>query len=319
MAYPITLESKLWSDPRFSQLQILLGSRRLAIGEVVDAWLLAQQCALDGLDLIPDELWLRGSFSDALFKSGLAERVEGGVYLSGARERNEWIRRRQTQRSAAGRKSAEARRERLGTAQPGALQTSNDSERLRTARSGENLGKTSPKEETSRVLAPERTSNDSERPVRDLPNDTEQSLLSNLYSKNTHTHTDLSRKKTERITLEDMGELLRVWQETLDHFRIPKQARLEEISIAKLLQRVGFEAARTVLIGQRYEQEYPNFKPSEGASVSRILTAYQDPRRRQIFDNLMTLGAKRTAPQAARGNREAIEASLKAWQEENKA
>jgi hypothetical protein len=111
----INIEESIFKDQRFIKLCIELGSLDLALGCLVRAWALAQKWYLTPDKKIPHEEWKKQSLPDQLISTGLAEVVDGKIWLKGADEQFAWLK----QRSEAGRRNIEKFNERPLTADDG--------------------------------------------------------------------------------------------------------------------------------------------------------------------------------------------------------
>lgn len=119
----INIEGSLFADIRFQALSRNLGSSRLAIGTVTEAFFMAQKYWVDDGSLIPESVWKIADF-ECLIDVHLAERRDSGIYLCGSEKQFDWL----LQKSAAGKKSAESRKTKYGTSKPLLHeQTTNDS------------------------------------------------------------------------------------------------------------------------------------------------------------------------------------------------
>ena len=87
----INIEHSIFNDIRFSNLIIKMGDRRLAIGHLVDAWILAQKAVGSGTVFIPIDDWNMQQISDLVLEVGLAEITQDGVYVKGTKEYFKWI------------------------------------------------------------------------------------------------------------------------------------------------------------------------------------------------------------------------------------
>ena len=110
----ININDKLWADPRFDALKIMVGNEFVAIGLVVKAFRMAQEFWSDGEKLIPLETWKIYPF-DSLEKSGLAEVTEAGVYVKGSKENFDWLLKKRAAARVGGLKSVQVRQEKYGT------------------------------------------------------------------------------------------------------------------------------------------------------------------------------------------------------------
>ena len=110
----ININDKLWSDPRFDALKILVGNEFVAIGIVVKAFRMAQEYWSNGQQLIPVETWDLYPFS-YLEKAGLADRTDSGIYVKGSQDNFEWLSKKRAAARAGGLKSVQVRQEKYGT------------------------------------------------------------------------------------------------------------------------------------------------------------------------------------------------------------
>lgn len=103
----INIEESLHKDKRFEKLMFKLGSKRMALGALVEAYILAQQFYLTSVNarLIPLDVWSEQEIAPEILECGLAEIRENGVYVCGADEQFAWL----IQKSEAGKKSGASR------------------------------------------------------------------------------------------------------------------------------------------------------------------------------------------------------------------
>lgn len=90
----LNIETKLWADPRFQTLMILVGDRQKAKGMVVELWTLAQEHWFPNREVIPEQTFTTLGL-EPVIDAGLAERREGGVYARGSEEHFGWLFERQ--------------------------------------------------------------------------------------------------------------------------------------------------------------------------------------------------------------------------------
>ncbi len=110
----ININDKLWSDPRFDALKIMVGNEFVAIGIVVKAFRMAQEFWSDGEKLIPAETWDLYPFS-YLEKAGLADRTDSGIYVKGSQDNFDWLSKKRAAGKAGGLKSVQSRQNKYGT------------------------------------------------------------------------------------------------------------------------------------------------------------------------------------------------------------
>lgn len=111
----INIEDSFFSDPRFRLLAKKLGDETKAIGFCVQAWFLAQRYWTKGEQLVPEKIF-RDFGLEHLFEVDLAELRTDGVYVRGSSCQFSWL--LSEKRASAGRRSAEVRKAKFGSAQP---------------------------------------------------------------------------------------------------------------------------------------------------------------------------------------------------------
>lgn len=114
----INIEDCWWTDPRRSALGRALGGEEIADGVAVRAWRLGQEFWKKGRMLVPLELFQTLHGYEALLKVGLADVRESFVYVRGSSAYLDWVAERTKNAREAGKKSAQSRKEKLGSAQP---------------------------------------------------------------------------------------------------------------------------------------------------------------------------------------------------------
>lgn len=115
----LTIEECWWTDPRRSALIRLLGSEEQADYVAIRAWRLAQEFWKHDRKLVPKSLFDMLPGSKELLQVGLADYPQDGfIYVRGSSAYLDWVREKREQAKEAGKKSAEARKQKNGTAQP---------------------------------------------------------------------------------------------------------------------------------------------------------------------------------------------------------
>jgi hypothetical protein len=132
----INIEDCWWTDPRRSALSRLVGETR-ADGIAVRAWRLGQDFWKHGRGLIPKELFDCLDGAAELIQSGLAEVRASFVYVRGSSAYLDWVAEKREQAKVAGKKSAEVRRKKRGSAQPNPRTTSERSSNERRTKSND--------------------------------------------------------------------------------------------------------------------------------------------------------------------------------------
>lgn len=107
----INIEDTLFKEKSFEKLLIKLGSKRAALGALVEAFILAQKWYKSTASdrLIPQEEWDREEIAKELVEVGYAEIREKGVYLRGSEDQFGWLIQRQEAGAKGGAKKAENR------------------------------------------------------------------------------------------------------------------------------------------------------------------------------------------------------------------
>lgn len=114
----LNFEDSIWIDSRFIRLCILLQDEEKALGAVGFAWRTAQRFWCPERRPIPAEVFGRLASAAFLLEVGLARETPEGVYMAGSEEHFKWYFDGLEQRREAGRKSAEIRKNKYGTAVP---------------------------------------------------------------------------------------------------------------------------------------------------------------------------------------------------------
>jgi hypothetical protein len=112
----INIEDCWWSDPRRTALLLTVGFE--ADSAAVNMWRAAQEFWGKGRGLVPAEVFFKLKHAQALIDSGLADVRDRSVYVRGSSSYLDWHFEKREQARAAGKRSAEVRRESNGTAQP---------------------------------------------------------------------------------------------------------------------------------------------------------------------------------------------------------
>ena len=126
----INIDDIFWSDPRHAELILKIGDRDKAIGVRLQAIRIAQRFWCPDKQPIPFYVWEDLQLSNYLLEVRLVIKLENGYYVKGSEEYFDWYEKGTEQRSLAGKKSALARKEKYGTAQPLSNETRTDSNGL---------------------------------------------------------------------------------------------------------------------------------------------------------------------------------------------
>ncbi len=115
----LNIEDRWWTDPRRNRLlRILSGDSALADGLALQAWRLAQEHWKYSQGLVPLHLFETIERHEILIECQLVEIRGDEVYIRGSSDCLDWIREQRDQAVEAGKKSAQARKAKNGTAQP---------------------------------------------------------------------------------------------------------------------------------------------------------------------------------------------------------
>lgn len=174
----INIDEEIFTDPRFMALRGQL-SEIEAMGSLVMLWRLGQIYwkKKGGIELIPRSLFDMLQNSEILVRTSFVVIKENGIYCCGANER--WGYLRNDQKVAAGKKSAESRRKKNGTAQP---------KKSRTTRS--------------------KISNDAPNETRTAPNEVER--YSSPYS---YSYSSKTEENPPSPFEENLNRLVGIWNE----------------------------------------------------------------------------------------------------------
>ena len=114
----INIEDRFLKDQRFINLTIKLKSYHLALGYMVAAWIEAQKYWLPHKLLIPRSVWDEAGFPQEIIDCKLALEFKDGIKLRGIKKNFQWWFDGVSQRSEAGKKSAEVRKQKYGSSRP---------------------------------------------------------------------------------------------------------------------------------------------------------------------------------------------------------
>lgn len=114
----LTIEEKWWTDPRRSKLMKLLGGEDEADLAAIRLWKLAQGFWGDGRKPIPAELFDLLEAAPKLIEAKMAFVEADGIYAKGSVDYLSWLAEKRQAASEGGKKSAESRRAKTGSAQP---------------------------------------------------------------------------------------------------------------------------------------------------------------------------------------------------------
>lgn len=114
----INVDDKWWNDPRRKKLGLLLKDTDLADGIMLSLWRLAFDYYKDDAKGIPEHVFECVRGCSEIKQSMLVDVRNKEVYVRGSSEHFAWILKHTEKKRAAGKKSAEARRQKYGTSQP---------------------------------------------------------------------------------------------------------------------------------------------------------------------------------------------------------
>lgn len=111
----LNIEDKVFKEQGFQDLMIDVRSRHLAKGIVLELFQLAQEFWFPDMLPIPMDRFKAAGLPEILFQpGGLCELNDSGVYVRGSKDAFQWL----FDASNAGKKSAEVRKAKTGSAQP---------------------------------------------------------------------------------------------------------------------------------------------------------------------------------------------------------
>lgn len=104
----------------------------------------------------------------------------------------------------------------------------------------------------------------------------------NVTKQNTTQHNTASG---DVLKVEEIDSLLKEWAKTLKHWNISKDARMDEVQIARLYRQYGYEKSLLAIIGQRKEPSTKDFNPRDYISIARLS-------KPEHFDKCVNRGAQ---------------------------
>lgn len=249
----INLEDSLFKDRRFYNLMLKAGGYRNALGDLMAAWIVAQQYWIPDKKPIPKEVFIQQELSWDLLDVSLAEEREDGIYMRGSAEQFQWWFDGINQRVEAGKKSAKRQRDEKGRLLPSASHV-----------------KTTP--------------TTAQRPLEKASNE------SNATQPSSSSSSSLKKEEGEAPTVGGkvnpkspaMGqEVIRCWFEwcdTLEAFGVQAKRPMDihsESLLARSVKTYGVETVMAALRGPRYEKPSERFNRKDHLSLSKILAPDQ--------------------------------------------
>lgn len=107
----INVEDSLFKDARFFDLVVALGSKTMALGACVEAWIVAQRFWKLAKNGIPRSEWVTQKLNDALISAGLADDRGDFIYVRGSAAHFAWLHKNVESGKIGGIESGKARRE----------------------------------------------------------------------------------------------------------------------------------------------------------------------------------------------------------------
>lgn len=129
----MNIEECWWTDPRRSLLIKNTGSEELADGAIIKAWRLAQEFWKNQKGLVPIDLFETLPHFKEIISAKLADVRGAFVYVRGSSAYLDWVREKRDQASEAGKKSAQSRKSKFGTAQPKGKKSEKESKNVERA------------------------------------------------------------------------------------------------------------------------------------------------------------------------------------------
>lgn len=208
----INIEDSLFKDGRFSKLCIKLGDRRLAIGALVECWILAQQ------NVSPDnpcghiaaKEWSEHEMCEDIIDVKLAKRLENGlIEVTGGKDNFSWL----VQKQLAAKKGGESKSFKTNNGVPNGTRTA--PERV-------------PKAAESCPLTPTLT-------------------LTPTLSLNSSSNS-VSKVKKPKLGLMESDQNKRIWESYYNAYRLrygidPIRNAAVNSQVSKLREKVGFDTA----------------------------------------------------------------------------
>lgn len=230
----LNIENSIHTDARFDELKFRLGSREAAMGAMVYAWLLAQKWYITPEKMIPKSEWDAQRICPLILEVGLAELVGDKVRMRGADEQFGWL----AERRESGRR--------------GGLQSA--AQRMRNhSGNGSSSAQANPSKSNPLPLS---LKSPSIKPLEENPVNI-QSPLPPLAA-------------TTRVDEAALEIAARAWGETLTHFGVPKDPRLDAHTLARLITAHGLELTVHALRGMALEEATENFNPRKHLSLARL-------------------------------------------------
>jgi hypothetical protein len=114
----INFENRWWTSPHRKKLISLAGSEEMADGIAAGWWRVAQEYWGNGRHPVPVDVFGLLEAGPKLIEAKLAKVEADGVYATGSAEAFDWLCEKRASAKKGGQKSAAARREKYGSAQP---------------------------------------------------------------------------------------------------------------------------------------------------------------------------------------------------------
>lgn len=92
-------------------------------------------------------------------------------------------------------------------------------------------------------------------------------------------------EEVKNIRREEIEKCFEAWGKTLSRLEIKKSPRLDEVPIAQLLSRYGFDKTFLALLGAGFEEAGKDYDPKKHVSIRRLL-------KPDIFETFVNLGAQ---------------------------
>lgn len=255
----ISIDDELHADARFKRLVRKLSNEDQAIGLLYRFWRLAQDHWADDCGLMPIAEFEAEDFRP-LAEVGFAELKEDGYYAAGAEERFAWY----LQKCKASKAGVKARSVNRNQAP------------------------------VNRNTSPVNLCGEPEQAVRSTaavspvnPSLLTSTVISTSISTATSSVRDGALKEALVGELQgQVKEASKAWEDCLKKHGAERVLfPYEHTEIARNIQARGIEAVQLAILGQKYEPESAEFKPSRHLSLKRLF----DP---QKFDRFVNLGAQ---------------------------
>lgn len=268
----INVEDEWFSDPRRARLTKLLGCQFKADGVMLLAWFLSQKYWIKK-ELIPEHAWSASEMPDELFTCGLAERRESGIYVRGSDRHFAWYTSKVEAGKSGGAKSAQARASKVKQ-----VQAESSTHQAESSTAQADSSESNP---LTLALALSLTQKQIQEKQENVFCENSENKFQALPQPQSTPGGNKPLGDASKIS-----QLVSEWGKTLQHFKIEKDPRFDEVAIARLAARYGHEKTKLAILGSRHEQKTESFDPGANLSIARLMN------KPAIFEKLVNLGCQ---------------------------